>query len=426
MRSLPLFGLSLTSILFPFVVASVYDLPLDCAGRKGENNKECQEPLKNAVTNVIPGRFYVARLPCLDCPTVNSEGTGEEMVENELFFNVSLSKDIRTLYLNDAPIFPNFATVPTPTRIAAPQIAPGLSRADLDNVVDCAREVCADEFCSCINSDYGWYLGKANVDFDYYSYQLESTDTEAEKWEITFDVIGGWDNLASDAVWKANNTSQHMLRIVVEGQEIEEGYPGDKSTGGGSLFENPETEEPIYEYTITRVDLAKRTHTFPASPQRLGVAGSLRRFFGLDIIRSDGHIIYLQSEWDSYGKKGSLRNHIGTIVHDWPWTGIFVIFGSTIGGILVLSLACKLFFVVKEQHELARWDGIDTVWANLRRASESRDEEDVRLLSREERYRDSVGEGSYRDEPDDVQTNKPLPGKPLPEKPLPAVPLIDA
>lgn len=104
-----------------------------------------------------------------------------------------------------------------------------------------------------------------------------------------------------------------------------------------------------------------------------------------------------------------------------------------------------MFWVVKEQRELARWDGMDVVWENIRRgggggggegsgraAGAYMDEEDGLLR----------GAGVYRDEPEDgdvegesgflarytdeVRMDKPLPSKPLPEKPLPAVPLIDA
>ncbi|KAF1960037.1 hypothetical protein CC80DRAFT_544502 [Byssothecium circinans] len=440
-------SLPLVSLFFLNTAAFVYDFPLNCAGRKAANNKECQEPLPDAVTAVLPGKFYVARLPCLDCPAVETAGENEgRKSENELFFNISLSHDKRTLYLNDQPILPTFTTIPTPQRIAASQIAPDFTRADLDTTIECALEICADKPCSCLNSsrpDTDWYFGKANLDFDFSSHWL-STDsaTQREKWEVTFDVIGGWDNLAGDKVWKANHTKQQMLRILVEGEEIDgEIYPGEKNRqGGGSLFEeNPATEETQYEYTITSVGLTKRTYTFPITPQALGFWSGLRRFFGLDVVRTDGHVVYLQEEWARYGKKGSLRNHMGVIVNDWPWTGIFATLGSVVGGIVALYLASKLFTIVKQQRELARWDGMDTVWANMRRDSEARDEDEEGdgLLSREERYRDSVGEGSYRDDvddagsgppryTDDVQTNKPLPSKPLPEKPLPAVPLIDA
>jgi hypothetical protein len=268
-------------------------------------------------------------------------------------------------------------------------------------------------------------MGKAELDYDFYSHM---PDTQTDKWEITFDVIRGWDMMPRESIFVANHTGQKMLKIVVQGNEMDR----KKMQGGGSLFENPEYSETLYEYSILSVELAKRTHGFPAS-HKLGLWGGLSRFFGLDVVRADGHIVFLYEEWGRYGKKGSLRNHWGAFVHDWPWTAIFVILGSTVGVIVGTFLACKLFNVVKQQRELARWDGIDTVWANLRREPEGGNEAEDRLLHEPERYRDSDGEGSYRDDFDEendggeeVQTNKPLPSKPLPEKPLPAVPLIDA
>jgi hypothetical protein len=270
------------------------------------------------------------------------------------------------------------------------------------------------------------YMAQANLDFDYYPHWLEShPETKTEKWEITFDVIAGHDELHNADVWRANNTEQYMLRVVVQGTEVEgERYAGEKDLqAGSSLFGLIEASEKVYEYELASVDLVERTYIFPA-PQSLGLKGTLRRFFGRDIVSKNGHIIYLRSEWGNYGKKGSLRQYLGVFIHDWPWDTVAIIFGGSVATMLAIWFACKLFWLVKEQRELARWDGMDTVWENIRRDGDAGVEEDGLL------------EGAYRDEPDDedspprytdeVQTNKPLPSKPLPEKPLPAVPLIDA
>lgn len=359
-------------------------------------------------------------------------------------FNVSLSHDSRALYLNDQPIFPALSTNPTPPTVTTPQISPNFTRTHLDDWIQCALETCDGTHCSCMNSFASdMYLSEVNLDYDYYSKSQEQRNGEVGKqWEITFDAIGGRDILPNDTAWTANNTKQSMLRIIVQGDELDSDADTPRnSAGGGSLFETPhEPSTTTYEYTIVRVQLSKRSHRFDP-PKSLGFFGRLRRYFGLDIVRSDGHIVYLQEEWAWYGKEGSLRNQFGYFVHEWPWAGIFIIIGSTVGGLVASWLAYKLFMIVKQQHELARWDGIDTVWENLRRDSHNRDEEEDGLLHggvyRDVGYSDGDGEGTsrYRDEPDEdgsilytdeVLANKPLPTKPLPEKPLPAVPLIDA
>ncbi|PVI07900.1 hypothetical protein DM02DRAFT_608509 [Periconia macrospinosa] len=440
------FGLSLVAVSLCYATASsTSDIPLDCAGRRADADEDrCHEPLK-AVTSVVPGEFYVAKLPCLGCPVARlSDGKKEvKNRENELLFNISLSYDSRALYLNDKLILPALPTTPTPPTITTSQITPNFTRAHLDNWVQCTLEDCEGKHCSCMNSFASdTYLSEVNLDYDFYSHILQPYEEDRIQWEVTFDAIGGRDILPNDPVWKANNTKQSMLRIVVQGKELKENTDNPQtSAGGGSLFETPDQPTVIvYEYTIVSVELSERSYRFD-TPTNLGFFGRIRRYFGLDIIRSDGHIVYLQEEWGWYGKEGSLRNQFGYFVHEWPWAGIFITIGSIFGGLIALWLAYKLFIIAKQQRELARWDGIDTVWANLRRDSNNGDEEEDRLMSgggyRDEGYSDGDGDGAsrYRDEPDEegsirytdeVLTNKPLPTKPLPEKPLPAVPLIDA
>lgn len=346
-------------------------------------------------------------------------------------FNISLSHDNRTLLLNQQPILPSLSTSPHPPRIDTPQVAPDFTRADLDKTIQCTREPCADgaESCSCMQQPVSKsYMAQANLDYDYYAHWAESkTETQTEKWEITFDAIAGYNGLHHDSIWVANNTKQNMLKVVVQGKEIEgERYAGEKDLqAGSSLFGLVEASEKVYEYEIVSVEFSERTYDFPA-PQSLGFRGTLRRFFGRDIVSKTGHIIYLRSEWGNYGKLGSLRQHFGVFIHDWPWDTVAIVFGGSVASILAIWFACKLFWVVKEQRELARWDGMDTVWENIRRDG------DAGVAGEEE---DALLEGGYRDEPDEddpprytdeVQTNKPLPSKPLPEKPLPAVPLIEA
>jgi hypothetical protein len=443
------FGASLVSLFLLKATLAYNDYPLRCAGKKGEFRAECQHPLE-PVTTVVPGSFYVAKLPCLDC-TVQADNVvqhgdndlvctplnichpdaqGQMLIRRIVaqFFNVSLSYNNRTLLLNQEPIFPFLATTPHPPRIPTPQIAPEFTRADLDKTIQCTREPCAkgDEQCWCMQRPVSTsYLSQVDLDYDYYSHWvgLHPGEMQTEKWEVTFDTIGGHGGPHNDRIWQSDNGKQQMLRIVVQGREIEgERYAGENDLqAGSSLFGMIEASEKVYEYEIMSVEFAERTYTYHA-PKGLGFRGSLRRFFGKDIVQKNGHIIYLQNEWGQYGKKGSLRQYFGVFIHDWPWDTVAIVFGGATLGMLAIWFACKLFWVVKEQRELARWDGMDSVWEQMRRGRGG--EEQDQLL-----------DGGYRDEPDEdspprytdeVQTNKPLPSKPLPEKPLPAVPLIDA
>jgi hypothetical protein len=356
-------------------------------------------------------------------------------------FNVSLSYDNRTLLLNQQPVLPFLTTSPHPPRIVASQVAPEFTRANLDETIKCTRERAAAAadgpgWCMAQRTSKA-YMAQSNLDYDYYAYWEESSpETRAtEQWEVTFDPIAGHYGVPDDRTWTANNTEQYMLQIVIQGTEVEgERYAGEKDLqAGSSLFGLVEESEKVYEYKIVSVDLVKRTYSFSA-PQAPSFRKKLRRFFGRDIVSKNGHIVYIYSEWGNYGKLGSLRQYLGVFVHDWPWATVFTILGSTIAIVLAALFACKLFWWVKEQRELARWDGMDTVWANLRRDGDAGGGEEDGLLvegGSGARYRDEPEDGDEAgDSPprytDEVQTNKPLPNKPLPEKPLPAVPLIDA
>jgi hypothetical protein len=82
MRSLCL-SLALSTLL-PLTSAS-FDLPLDCA--YGNTADYCKESL-GAVTTVVPGSFYIAKLPCPDCPLNPREGdSGYLNIENDLVRN---------------------------------------------------------------------------------------------------------------------------------------------------------------------------------------------------------------------------------------------------------------------------------------------------------------------------------------------------
>lgn len=323
--------------------------------------------------------------------------------------------------MNEKPIFPSINTNPHPPQLFTHQVPPDFGRANLDTSIQCAEAPCTlnGQRCNCISPSFSGVI----LDFDYYSHWLEShPETQTEKWEITFDAIGGREGLQGP-IHRYNSTEQYVLRIIMQGKEIEgERYAGEKDLqAASSLFGNLEESEALYEYGIASVEVMERRHVFQG-PEKLGFWGRIRRFFGMDIMRDDGHVVYLQEEWGWYGKKGSIRNGLGTMIHEWPWQLVFIVIVSVIGGLFALWGVFKLFFLVKQQRELARWDGMDDVWERLRR--DTVDEEEDRLL--DGGYRDEPDEGSPPAYTDEVQTNKPLPSKPLPEKPLPAVPLIDA
>jgi hypothetical protein len=67
--------LSLVSLLVLPLVSAFNDFALDCAD--GDRTRECQQPLK-PITTVVEGSFYVAKLPCLDCPVRFSNGVFQQ------------------------------------------------------------------------------------------------------------------------------------------------------------------------------------------------------------------------------------------------------------------------------------------------------------------------------------------------------------
>jgi hypothetical protein len=223
-----------------------------------------------------------------------------------------------------------------------------------------------------------------------------------------------------------DSKEQKMLRIVVQGRKkmmYKEGVEGGAQTDS-SLFEPAKPVlELKYDLEIASVELVERSYTFPTKQQQT-VWGKMVHFFGGDAVVKDGHLVFRNADWDAYGQYGTLKNEMGKIIHEWPWDIIAIVIGSSISAALVIYGLYRLYLLAMQQRELARWDGMDTVWERLRREDDARGA----LLEETEGYRDYDDEetltgSSYRDE---VVASKPLPPKPLPEKPLPAVPLIDA
>jgi hypothetical protein len=327
------------------------------------------------------------------------------------FFNISRSQNHNHLLLNELPIWPDLRISPSPPSIYVGQVAPNYTRGDLDNSITCSQRL---RNIWCILPS----LGGVSLDYDYAAKQLASGPKGWEKWEITFDALG-------NPVLDFNGTEQKMLRIVVQGRKrtmYKEGVEGGAQTDS-SLFE---PAKPVlefeYDLEIASVEFVERSYTFPPKAPRT-FWGKFVFFFAGDAVK-DRHIVYRQAEWDNYGQYGTLKNEMGKIINEWPWDIIAIVIGSMFGSILVLYGVYRLCLLAMQQRELARWDGMDTVWERLRQEDEGGDG----LLEEQEGYRDydddeTLTGSSYRDE---VVASKPLPPKPLPEKPLPAVPLIDA
>lgn len=344
---------------------------------------------------------------------------------------MTLSHDNRTVLLNDEPLYP-LPTIPTPPSFYISQFKSDFSNTNLSAGLTCANPYCSgyiDADCA------GWCWGPPRSTFQLdYLYTVEPTiydgkasDDDAQYWEIALDVLGGADGYQDDPQWKFDDAEQRMLWILVAGREAKtEAYKGERDTKAASDLFGPFGEnDKTYEYQIVDIRLESRAYTFPAK-QALSLWQKIGRFFGNDVWEEeDKRFVYLDEEWGAFGKRGTLRDMFGEFVHWDFWYLFWIIFGSTVAGLVVLFSIWKLFFWIIEQRQLSNWDGIDDVWDRLRREPTA-DEEDALLNGG---YRDEPDEGgsplppAYTDEP---QTNKPLPDKPLPDKPLPAVPLIDA
>ena len=196
----------------------------------------------------------------------------------------------------------------------------------------------------------------------------------------------------------------------------------------GGLF-GPVTPGEEYELEITKVEQVMRRFEF--APAGLGFFGTIRRFFGGDVWKEEGELVFLSNEWGAWGKKGTLRNWVGNVFHSNFVGLVFIIIGSVVGGFLTLRIVQAIWLWAKQQSGLARWKGIDAVYSQLNNdgpADEEQWEERDASFASDYRgdYRDSYDEGSSRASMGwHEERMKPLPTKPLPEKPLPQEPLID-
>lgn len=73
MRSLSSLPVSLLFLSWSILALADSDTTrLDCAHKNGKD-ASCNEPI-DAVTPITPGYYYIAKVPCLDCPIVVNEG----------------------------------------------------------------------------------------------------------------------------------------------------------------------------------------------------------------------------------------------------------------------------------------------------------------------------------------------------------------
>ncbi|KAF2027818.1 hypothetical protein EK21DRAFT_22412, partial [Setomelanomma holmii] len=379
----------------------------------------CARPIKDVVT-ILPGSFYTAKVRCYNCPYhkfVDREWK-LNFGDTDLFFEIALSHDNRTIHVNNQHFFPKLPTIPRPPDVWLKQLQPGFSYRNLSDALDCVHDECTRFYHDTIRIDYFYTAGEAE--------DSEDTDRGLRQWQFGLDAIGTNPGYLNDPKWGFDNPKQQMLQVVVEGTEVKTAkYKGEADMkAADGLFGPYGQAETIYDYNIVEVKLVERKFQFPAK-KPLTLREKISRFFGYNVWQEEDHrLVYMQEQWGRYGKEGTLRDIFGEFIH-WQWwelTGI--IFGSTIACILTLFGLYKLFFWVKQQKELMGWNGMDDVWDKLRR---EREEEENALL--DGRYRDEPDDGGSSRLPrytDDLDVMKPLPSKPLPDKPLPEVPLIDA
>jgi hypothetical protein len=326
--------------------------------------------------------------------------------------------------VNDEPFFPALPTVPTPPKLPVPQVRSDLSYQNLSVALRCHNPLCLPverQTYDCADWCLNIQLDTAPIDYLYINkgteYNGSDTNAEAQYWEFSIDAIGAFAERVKDSDYGFDSAGQKMLKVVVEGIELQQRSP----KGGQDTLFSPLGHDKTYDYRIVGVMLVDREYKFPAR-EPLSFFQSIARFFGSDVWESQGRLVYMRTEWDTYGKVGTLRSMFGDIVHWDKWYVTIFITGCVVASLLALYGFYRLFFWIQEQRELMKWDGMDDVWDKLRR---EREEEENALLHG---YRDEP-EGSSPRPPqytDDLDIMKPLPRKPLPEKPLPDVPLIDA
>ncbi|KAF2625494.1 hypothetical protein BU25DRAFT_412535 [Macroventuria anomochaeta] len=437
-------GLPLASLLLSSAFAQD-DVDFPECSKEDADVEKCAQKIDNVV-EVTPGISYFTKIACKDCPYAETwnedsdDGKPESRIthgDQEMFFNVTLANDTRSILLNGKKIFPALNTIPNPPHISVSLLHPDFSYKNLTAATSCSDPTCSSpnigtdctEWCQTLP------LGRMLVDYSYSAHlQKEEPDANIRFWEIIFDPVGGRSmpvaGLSSVSTpWTFDDPDRKSLHIVVAGQPVKRGHavkPHNSQDGG--LFGSVGGDE-VYNLEITKVEQVMRRFNF-ASP-KLSAWGKIRRFFGGDVWEEEGELVYLSEEWGIWGKKGTLRNLVGDVFHS-NFVGLFfIIIGSIVGGFIALRIVQGLYLFAKQQSGLARWKGIDAVYSQLNQERGPDDEEEGGFRGEwrgdwRGDYRDSYDEGGSRASMGwNEERMKPLPTKPLPEKPLPQEPLID-
>ncbi|EPE34898.1 hypothetical protein GLAREA_10593 [Glarea lozoyensis ATCC 20868] len=275
-------------------------------------NPTCANPI-DEITHISP-TFVVAKLPCLDCPTVNRKGpdTHHEITheENALFLNLTLTP--RALLLNSIPIYPPLSL--PPPRIYIGQIPPPFTNKDLATSIAC-KTSCADEHnCWCIEPSLGAYG---------VSYSYTALSTSDNKWTIVFDIIGGLNGYQDDPYIEFTKPGQKVL-----------------------VLEITDTSGTI---ELLDIKLVERVTKLPPS-KTSSVWLKIVRFFGFkdEAVRGPGHLVVDVREWEDGVRVGTLWYFVGRAMDYWLPVVIVISVFLGLVGLWVLSLGVRRVY---------RWEG---------------------------------------------------------------------
>lgn len=340
---------------------------IDCAPSRGPPSEECLTSLES-IAVFKPGKTIFAKLNCFDCPTIERLGMGLHRITHEpndlvgtnflgylvtfftvamcghpslslillsnvliQFYNISISSSKTELYLNNVLIFPTPPVLPS--KLYATQVPLNFSQASLAATYECIDFPCiglGDE-CTCIPDALGTYA----LSFHYTAFilpQTKSTDG-TEIWGVMFDAIGGHNEYVSDPYVHFNSLDQMVLYITVE-------MDSDETLGilGASLVQRQGQFAPGF------------------GSGEIRFLEKVWMFFGFeaDDTFGPGHVIYLQNQWDIYGRRGTLKHLLTKLQGDWHLDLISIVFGSIIGFSGLLYGIYWLGRILHPWHPLAR------------------------------------------------------------------------
>jgi hypothetical protein len=164
------------------------------------------------------------------------------------------------------------------------------------------------------------------VDYEY-TFSPKAPENAAERtpegggrWTLSFDALGGYNGYMGDPFAAFESVEQKVM--FVEVQQDEQGV-----------------------LSILGANLNVREHLpEPAPPKSFWE--KVWHFFGVREEMEEGHIVYRQDEWDSYGRTGTLNNLLREIWNGWQWSLILPIAGGVIGGLTVLYAICRFVIFV--------------------------------------------------------------------------------